>query len=88
MMSDVCGKSQAMGNEPEKLIRLLDLELVQKRAVWKRAAARHRTFRKIGIFSILIVLAAVFFALFFLFSRAAEERGNPRPSTSSDGARR
>jgi uncharacterized membrane protein YukC len=88
MISEVFGKRQAMENESEELTRLLDLELIQKRAAWKRAAAHHRTFRMIGVFSILIVLAAVFFVLFFLFSRANEERINSRPAPISDRAGR
>ena len=43
MISEVSGKRQAMENESEELTRLLDLELIQKRAAWKRAAGRHRT---------------------------------------------
>ena len=86
MICEVSGKQQPMENESENLIRLLDLELTQKRVAWKRAAARHRTFRMIGVFSILIVFAAVFFVLFFLFSRANEERMNSRPSTISNKA--
>ena len=88
MISGVSGKRQAMENESEELTRLLDLELIQKRAAWKRAVARHRTLRMIGVFSILIVLAAVFFVLFFLFSRANEERMNSRPAPISDSAGR
>ena len=86
MMSDATGKPQALEDEPEKLIRLLDLELVQKRALWKEAAARHRIFRKIGFFSIFIILAAVFLVLFFLFARVSEERSNPQPATTSNAA--
>ena len=86
MISEVSGKRQPMENESENLIRLLDLELTQKRSAWKRAATRHRTFRTIGIFSIVIVLAAIFLALFFLFSQANEERASSRPSTISDKA--
>ena len=88
MISEVSGKRQAMENESEELTRLLDLELIQKRAAWKRAATRHRTLRIIGVFSILIVLAAIFLALFFLFSQANEERASSRPSTISDKAGR
>jgi hypothetical protein len=87
MMSDVSGKSQAIENEPEKLVQLLDLELVQKRAVWKQAAERHRIYRKIGLLFILLIVAAVVVALFSLFSRATEDRNIPRPPTSSDGAK-
>ena len=87
MMSDVFGKSQAIDNEPEKLVQLLDQELVQKRAVWKQAAERHRAYRKLGVFFLVIIIIGVFFALFFLFSRAAEEKNTPRPPTTSAGPR-
>jgi hypothetical protein len=87
MMSDVPGKSQAIENEPEKLVQLLDLELVQKRAVWKQAAERHRTYRKIGVLFIVVIITGVLFALFFLFSRATEEKNTPRPPPTSDGTR-
>lgn len=86
MMQSDAGKPEAMEQDPEGLLRLLDLELRQKRALWQRAAARHRSSRMIGVFSIFVVLAAAFFALFFLFSQANEERANPRPSTISDSA--
>jgi hypothetical protein len=88
MICEVSGKHQPMENESENLIRLLDLELTQKRGAWKRAAARHRTFRMIGVFSILIVFAAAFFVLFFLFSRANEERMNSQSAPISDRAGR
>lgn len=88
MISEVSGKRQSMENESENLIRLLDLELTQKRLAWKQAATRHRTFRILGAFSILMILAAIFVALFFLFSQANEERANSRPSTISDKAGR
>ena len=88
MICEVSGKRQPMENESENLIRLLDLELTQKRTAWKRAATRHRTFRTIGVFSIVIILAAIFLALFFLFSQANEERASSRPSTISDKAGR
>ena len=88
MICEVSGKRQLMENESENLIRLLDLELTQKRTAWKRAATRHRTLRIIGVLSILIILAAIFLALFFLFSQANEERASSRPSTISDKAGR
>ena len=88
MISEVSGKRQPIENESENLIRLLDSELTQKRLAWKRAATRHRTFRILWAFSILMILAAIFVALLFLFSQANEERANSRPSTISDKAGR
>jgi hypothetical protein len=87
MHADI-SKLETIEQDPEALLRLLDLELRQKRALWQRAAARHRTSRMIGLFSIFIVVAAAFFALFFLFSQANEEKTNSRRPTISDSAGR
>ena len=70
------GKAETMERDPDGLLRLLDLELRQKRVLWKRAASRHRTSRLIGVFSLFVVIAAAFIALFFLFSQANDERPN------------
>ncbi len=79
------GKPEATETDPDGLLRLLDLELMQKRVQWQQAAQRHRTSRTIWAFSIFVILAAAFFALFFLFSKAGEERIQARmPATADD----
>ena len=88
MMHADISKPETIEQDPEGLLRLLDLELRQKRALWQRAATRHRTSRMVGLLSIFIVMAAAFFALFFLFSQANEERTNSRIPTISDNAGR
>jgi hypothetical protein len=82
------GKLEAMEQDPDGLLRLLDLELIQKRMLWQRDAERHRTSRMIWGFSIFVVLAAAFFVLFILFSKASEERVHARGATASDSADR
>lgn len=83
MHSDL-GKPEATERDPEGLLRLLDLELRQKRVQWQQAAERHRSSRMMGFLSIMIVIAAGFVALFFLFSQAKETRTKPLNSTISD----
>jgi hypothetical protein len=78
------GKLGAMEQDPDGLLRLLDLELLQKRALWQRNAERHRTSRMVWGFSVFVVLAAAFVVLFILFSKASEERVNARGATVSD----
>jgi hypothetical protein len=77
-------KPKTIQQDPEALLRLLDLELRQKRFSWQQAASRHRTSRVISLFSIFVVIAAGLLALFFLFSQANQERANSRPPTTSD----
>jgi len=75
-------KPEMIEQDPEALLRLLDLELRQKRALWQKAAVRHRISRMIGFFSIFVVIAGALVALFFLFSQANEEKTNSRnPAT-------
>lgn len=77
-------KSEGAEHDPEGLLRLLDLELTQKRVAWQQAVSRHRSSRIISVFSIFVVIAAGLLALFFLFSQASQERANPRPPSISD----
>ena len=79
-------KPQTIEQDPEAILRLLDLELRQKRTLWQRAAARHRTSRMVGLFSIFVVIAGALLALFFLFSQVNEEKANSRTPAISDSA--
>ena len=81
-------KPQTIEQDPEAILRLLDLELRQKRTLWQRAAARHRTSRMVGLFSIFVVIAGALLALFFLFSQVNEEKANSRTPSISDSAGR
>ena len=76
-------KPETIKQDPEALLRLLDLELRQKRVAWQQAASRRRTSRLISLFSIFVVIVAGLLALFFLFSQANQERANSRPSAIS-----
>jgi hypothetical protein len=80
-------KPAAIKPDPEALLRLLDLELRQKRVAWQQAASRRRTSRLISLFSIFVVIVAGLLALFFLFSQANQERANSRPPAISDTPR-
>jgi len=75
---------ETIKQDPEAILRLLDLELRQKRVSWQQAASRHRTSRMISLFTVFVVVVAGLLALFFLFSQANEERANSRPPAISD----
>src|SRR5205807_10506117 len=73
-------KPEAKEIDPEQLARLLEIELIGKRAQWKQTAARNRS-RRINTFVILAVLVAgCAVAFLFLFSKVNEERAN-RPAS-------
>ena len=68
--------------DPEQFAKMLELELIQKRAQLKQAAGR-RSARRAGTLGfIFLILIGCVIAFLFLYSKANEERAN-RPATPS-----
>jgi hypothetical protein len=80
MMPGADGKSEPSKNDPEQLSRLLELELMQKRAAWKHTSARHNKLRTASFAFLFILIVGSLFAFYLLFSRVNEQRANQRPS--------
>ena len=66
----------ARENDPEKLAKLLEIELMQKRASWQQAKARRSTFRTMSLLFLFAVIVAAFVAVYFVFT---SERTPPPP---------
>jgi hypothetical protein len=77
-MPDTPSTTNSNENDAEKLARPLELELMQKRTVWKQAAAHYRTIRLFGFLFLFILIVACAGGIFFVFSRVNEERTNQR----------
>jgi hypothetical protein len=70
--------------DPETLAKLLEIELMQKRAGWQQARARHSTYRTMSFLFLFAVIVAAFVA-FYLFAtseRPVAPRGDA-PSTAT-----
>ncbi|MFL6583037.1 MAG: hypothetical protein ACJ8KU_00810 [Chthoniobacterales bacterium] len=80
-METTDGKPDPIDPDPEKLARLLEIELMQKRATWQRASAHRNTFRALAILFLVVVIAGALVAYFFFM---ADMPGSDRhtPSTS------
>ena len=68
--------------DPEKLAKLLEIELMQKRAAWQQGKQRTNTVRVMSFFFLFVVVGAALIAFWFLFSpdRVNELRaGRPSP---------
>jgi hypothetical protein len=63
--------------EAEELVRLLELELNQKRANWKQASQRNRSMRSAAFLFLFLIVAACLAGFFFAFIRVSEQRKNP-----------
>jgi hypothetical protein len=65
--------------DPEQLTRLLELELIQKRAQWKQAGARSRSIRTNSFVFLFILVVGCIVAFVFLFSKVNEKRASHLP---------
>jgi hypothetical protein len=74
MIPQVPGKTELADNDPEKISQLLEMQLAQKRAEWKRAGARYRMLRSLSFLFLFLVIAGGLLAFFLIFSRVNEER--------------
>src|SRR5205823_13536889 len=68
--------------DPDNLSRLLELELIQKRATWKQAGERYRSFRAIGFVFLVVLIVGCLIGGYFAFMRVSEQRAN-QPTTSA-----
>ncbi len=62
------GESKPEPVDPEMLVRMLEIEMIQKRAARQQASARRNTWRAASFLFLFIVLLAAGFALYFVFS--------------------
>ena len=69
-------------SDPEKLTRLLELELIQKRATWKQVGERARSIRAAGFVFLFVLVVACLVGGYFVFMRVNEQRPS-KPATSS-----
>lgn len=81
MMDDASGKTESVKNDPGELARVLELELMQKRAAWQRATARYRALRTISVIFLFLVITASIAGFFLICSRAHESHA-PQPDTA------
>lgn len=69
--------------DPDNLSRLLELELIQKRATWKQAGERYRVVRAAGFVFLFVLIVGCLVGGYFVFMRMNETRPN-QPSAATD----
>ena len=67
---------------PDNLSRLLELELIQKRATWKQTGERARSVRAAGFVFLFVLIVACLIGGYFAFMRVSEKRANPAHTSS------
>jgi hypothetical protein len=85
-MPEEAASTNSKQAEAEKIARLLELELMQKRLAWKQAGARRQNVRIMSFAFLFLIIAGCLVGLFFAFSMINGERpkqGNS-PASASD----
>ena len=76
--------SELTGTNPEELSRLLEIELIRKRAEWHRTTARNKNLKSISLVFLFVVVLAGFAVFYFAYMRASE--GRPAAHTAGAAA--
>jgi hypothetical protein len=70
--------------DPEHLLRMLDLEMIQQRAIWKQASERRKSVRAISFLFLFVVILGALLAAYFAFSSGwMDNRRSPSQPESS-----
>jgi flagellar basal body-associated protein FliL len=70
--------------DPEHLLRMLDLEMIQQRAIWKQASGRRKSLRAISFLFLFVVILGALLAAYFAFSSGwmDDRRSRNQPESS------
>jgi hypothetical protein len=69
-------------SDTEQLTRLLELELIQKRASWNQAKQRNKSLRSFAFLFLFLLIAGSLVGFFFVYTRMRGERPNPTAQTA------
>jgi hypothetical protein len=84
LMADMNEKPEFTEKDPDNLARLLELELIQKRAVWQQTAARRSKLKALSFFFLFLVVAGACLAFFLFLSQMSEHSNQPPAATPAD----
>ncbi|HXL24480.1 MAG TPA: hypothetical protein VN942_02925 [Chthoniobacterales bacterium] len=70
--------------DANNLSRMLELELIQKRATWKQAGERYRSFRAAGFVFLFVLILVCLIGGYFAFMRVNEQRANQQTTSAAD----
>ena len=69
--------------DPEQMLRMLDIELMQKRALRKQASARRTSMRIVSFFFLFVVILGAAVAAYFAFTSGRADDLRARQNMTS-----
>ncbi len=85
MIPDGNGKPESRDIDPDQMMKMLEIELAQKRTAWAQTSERYRRLRTASFFFLALVLMGALVAFFFLYTRLSGEHPaatSPAPSAT------
>lgn len=80
-MRDADRKPESSPPDPDQLAKLLEIELMHKRAGWQRTTARNRSLRAIAILFLLVVIGGALAAYYLFVVNAPQRPGSEREAS-------
>ncbi|MDQ6808363.1 MAG: hypothetical protein M3Z64_02900 [Verrucomicrobiota bacterium] len=77
-MRDADRKPESLPPEAAELTKLLDIELIHKRAEWQRASARNRSLRAMAFLFLFLIIGGALAAYFFFVLNAPPQADGSR----------
>jgi hypothetical protein len=68
--------------DAEQLTRLLELELIQKRASWKQSGKRYQSYRAMAFFFLFLMIVGCLAGGYFVFTRVTDQHASPSPAST------
>lgn len=81
-MSDTDRKPESNAPDPDAVMKLIEIELIQKRAAWQRARANRGPLRALAFLFLFIVVAGTLLAYFYFFSNGSIQELSKQPAHS------
>jgi hypothetical protein len=82
MMLPGDGKPEPSKADADEASKLLEIELIHRRAEWQRAAARRSSLRLASFAFLFVVIVAVLLAFFVLMPQLREQRAAHDPAAA------
>lgn len=85
MIPDGNGKPESRDIDSDQMMKILEIELAQKRAAWAQTSERYRKLRTASFLFLALVIMGAIFAFFFLFTRLSGEHpaaASPAPTAT------
>ncbi len=85
-MTDDHDKPNPSESSPPEIEKLLEIELMQKRAAWQQSKAKYGLWRALSFLFLFLVILAVLVGFYLFFTSDHRREGNPQTEPAPTSA--